>query len=189
MEVLEGEFREAFEAAQLGLFLINTLETHVDLQQARVAYIFRDEEITSGGRLVLGSAHLPRLQGSAAKHWGRFVEWSLFQLLGFEPTFVIFIDSHAWEGLDARGKLALVDHELHHCAQKYDADGSPKFNQVTGEPLWTIRPHDIEEFNEVIRQHGTWNEGLVETARAILDALNDGPKLRVPTEVREQEAR
>lgn len=176
----EDEYTEAHEAAQLGMLLINTVETHEPLQAAQIAYLFRDQEISSGGKVTWASAHLASLQGAAAKYWGRYFEWSLYRLVGFEPDFVMLIDRHIWAGLDEREKLAVVDHELCHMTQARDEFGGLRFNQVTAAPIWVIRPHDVEEFTEVVDRHGAWSASLVSMARSLIDALNNGPALAVP---------
>lgn len=111
-EIREDEYAVAHEAAQLGLLLINKLEDHAHLRDAQVGYLFRDDEVTEKGKVVFASCHLPRLQGAGAKYFGRFLEWNLCRILGFQPDFVILIDRNIWAGLDARQKLALIDHEL-----------------------------------------------------------------------------
>lgn len=187
-EIREDEYSVAHEAAQLGLLLVNRVESHSHLRGVPIGYIFRDEEIHDKGRLVNATAHLPRIQGAAAKYWGRMLEWTIARILGFQPDFVILIDRNVWAGLDPRRKLALLDHELMHCAQAEDEFGSPRFNQVTGDPIWRIAGHDIEEFSAIVERHGAWNEDLVTFARAVIDSLSHGPTLQLPTQLSEQAA-
>src|SRR5579872_1256574 len=154
-ELREDEYAIAHEAAQLGMLLLNKIDAHAELLEAKVAYVFRDAEVTDGGKVVAASAHLAQFH---FKYWARFVRWSISQMVGFEPDFIMLIDRNMWDGYDERQKLALVDHELCHMRQKRTAEGDPMFNQQTGEPLWMIAAHDIEEFNDVIERHGLWNE-------------------------------
>jgi hypothetical protein len=67
------------------------------------------------------------------------------------PFFVIRVHHSAWKfRLDDRQKRALVDHELTHI-------------EVTlGErdvKYW-LRPHDTEEFVEIVQRHGAWEPGV-----------------------------
>lgn len=187
-EIHEDEYSEAHEAARIGLFLVNTVPAHAHLHEATIGYLFRDEEIRRGGKVTWASTHLSGLQGASAKYWGRFIEWSLYRIFGFEPDFVILIDRNIWGGLTPAQKLALIDHELCHSSQALDAEGQPRFNQLTGAPIWRIKEHDVEEFTEVIQRHGAWTEDLVEMARAMIDSLNHGPTLKVPAEIQKQAA-
>lgn len=170
-EVRTNDFEVAHEPQQLALLLINSIDDHAHLRDARVGFIFRDHEVTNGHKVVAASMHLPRLSGSAAKHWGAFCRWSVTGLLGFEPDFVCFVDRCLWKGLSEDEKLALIDHELTHAIQLEDEDGNPRFNQVTFEPIWGIKPHDVEEFTSVIQRRGCWNEDLRTFARAVIDSL------------------
>lgn len=181
-EIRDDEYAPAHEAAQLGLLLINSLEDHAHLRDARVAYLLRDEEITEKGKVEWASAHLAGFQGPSLKRWRRYLQWNLVRMFGFQPDFIMLIDRNIWAGLDLRQKLALVDHELCHMAQATDADGAPRFNQVTGEPIWVIRGHDVEEFGSVVERHGLWNDDLLTFARVIVDALGSGPAMDLPAQ-------
>jgi len=58
------------------------------------------------------------------------------------------------------GKLALLDHELCHCGTSKNAKG---------EPVYYLRRHDLEEFEEVVRRHGLWRAGVVNFVNASLE--------------------
>jgi len=111
-EILEDEYSEAFDAAQLGLLLTNTVDGHAHLQDAVIAYLFRDQELKRGGKVEWASCTLWPPGSGAMRTWGRLLEWAVKHITGLEPDFVILIDRNIWSGLDARQKLALVDHEL-----------------------------------------------------------------------------
>ena len=49
--------------------------------------------------------------------------------------------------------LALIEHQLAHCAQAYDENG-PRFSPSTGLPVYTLKSHDCEEFFGVVRRYG-----------------------------------
>jgi len=173
-EIRDDEYAESIEAQTIGSVLVDMVDAHEPLSAATIAFIFRDEEIRDKGKVVAASAHLPRLQGPAAKHWGRFMEWSLVRLLGcVQPDFVILIDRNLWEGLDLSQRVAIIDHELCHTGQARDEEGHLRFNRVTGAPIWEIRGHDLEEFNGVIARHGVaWDETRAEMARVMVEALS-----------------
>ncbi len=61
-----------------------------------------------------------------------------------DDFFVIEISLYAWQRISEEQMLALVDHELCHCALNPDS-GTPE-----------IRPHDVEEFSEIVKRHGLW---------------------------------
>jgi Putative phage metallopeptidase len=67
---------------------------------------------------------------------------------------------------------AIVEHELYHCAQALDAFGDPKFTE-DGEPVWAIRPHDIEEFSGVVRRYGA----VLPDQKRFIEALKQGPTI------------
>ncbi|WP_459615309.1 putative metallopeptidase, partial [Enterobacter hormaechei] len=62
---------------------------------------------------------------------------------------------------------ALVEHELYHIAQATDDFGAPKFNKETGQPVLTLRGHDVEEFTGVVRRYGASKE-----VQELVDAAN-----------------
>ena len=62
---------------------------------------------------------------------------------------VVIVNEQAWVRLNHAQRLALLDHEL--CHVMGDTD--------TG---FTMRDHDIEEFNAVIERHGAWSRDVVE---------------------------
>lgn len=111
---------------------------HPTLQDARIAFLFREEAPMSNGKATLGKAAKVNAQ------------WK--PLLQEEFDFVIWFAHDRWELLDRRQRRALVDHELCHC------------RLVDGEP--TIVAHDIEEFNVIIQRHGEWLPDMQDTGRA-----------------------
>lgn len=122
---------------------------HLHLLDARIGLIFRDLAPVSGGKLKLGEA------SKVSDRWQ--------PLLKDRYHFVIWLAHDQWAMMDKRKKNALLDHELCHCRMDYDGK------------VW-IKPHDIEEFNEVIQRHGLWYEAIEDTALAIQGRLFDGDK-------------
>jgi hypothetical protein len=81
----------------------------------------------------------------------------------------MILDQQFWTQADGRAREALVYHELLHAAHAVDRDGEPKFTEE-GKPIWDIRGHDIEEFNDVVRRYGAWAPDVV----AFLAAATEG---------------
>ena len=59
--------------------------------------------------------------------------------------FAIWARKHFWDQFDAELRRALILHELLHIEVKRDNDGNPKFS---------TRKHDVEDFVDVARQYG-----------------------------------
>lgn len=83
--------------------------------------------------------------------------------------FVIILNQITWNypEFDKEKKMALIDHELCHAARVYDKDGEPKIDSK-GRPVWRVRKHDIEEFQEIVDRHGIWKRDLQRFADALL---------------------
>lgn len=107
---------------------------HPWLRDARIGFVFRDKAQPSAGRLILAQA-----QKVTAK---------LQVYLEFD--FLIWISKEDWEGkLTDTQREALIDHELCHCVKRLDND------------TWAIRPHDVQEFWQIIERHGLWSSDLI----------------------------
>lgn len=124
---------------------------HEHLRQADIASMWTNVEYLDGLMPVVGTAELVRLNG---KPWPRARAFDqLCLLFGRIPDFILtFYAPHAVKADDATW-CATVEHELYHCAQKIDKENLPKFDPE-GKPVWTIRPHDVEEFVGVMRRYG-----------------------------------
>jgi hypothetical protein len=77
-------------------------------------------------------------------------------------VFVIEISASVWEGLDERGRRALVDHELMHCTIEFTDDLEMKL---------AIRGHDVEEFFGIVRRHGLWKGDIEQMAIVTAEQL------------------
>lgn len=124
---------------------------HEHLREADIACLWTTVEYRNGTALVGGTAELVRVSG---KPWpsARAVD-HLCLLFGRIPDFILtFYAPYAAEASD-RAWCALVEHEIYHCAQKLDKDGQPKFD-AEGNPVWAMRPHDVEEFVGVMERYG-----------------------------------
>jgi len=175
-EIHADEYSEAAEARDLGALIIEQVGEHAHLGDARIGYIFRDDEIRRHGKVTWAEAILVERILQADKRWGRFVKWAILRVLpqfGEElPDFLILIDRNIWSGLDLEQKMALVDHEISHCSVAREDDGETPKMHKDGSPVWAILGHDVEEFTGVVERRGLWNEDLRAMARAIIDRLS-----------------
>lgn len=104
---------------------------HPDLAGAVIFCVFEERSAPQQGRVSLGKA---KRQGPVDR-----------LLTGAD--FVIQLNKEEWEKLTLDQKRALLDHELCHCTS--DDEGN-----------WKKRPHDVEEFTEIVQRHGLWERGV-----------------------------
>jgi hypothetical protein len=122
---------------------------HAHLRRAEIGVLLTNETNERKGRRVLGTAREGPPSGTT---WAKGQKrQQIERWFGDVPDFLITLDGfwmhrRAQED-DAAAILALVEHELYHCAQ----DG---YNRRTGKPKWTMRAHDVEEFVGVVRRYG-----------------------------------
>ena len=139
------EFNEALEVEALAEEII---ESHPDrgfLQHANICYRFQSTWITSNGKTKAGKLQRP---SGLYKH-----------LTDFDYVMVVVHD--AWTRMDLPERKALVHHELCH------ATGLEKDDLWT----WGVIGHDVEEFAEVILEHGMWTATLKDFQGAALHNL------------------
>lgn len=148
---------EALEAKRLADDLIPYY--HLHLLDARILYLFTTQERKKCDRVRLGSAKkfsaLERYLSS--RHFDDGQEASVFT----GADFLIMIDVNQWETLSTTQRLALVDHELGHCA---------RFEKITDTGVvgrWGLKAHDVEAFFGEIERHGLWKRDLQDTATAM----------------------
>lgn len=129
---------------------------HSHLADARIGVLWTSAENTRQMRRVLGEAEMPARSLARLGKWQRArAEQQLRGWFDGEvPDFLITLDALYSAGCENAAFCALVDHELYHCAQATDRFGSPRFNTLTGEPIWAMRGHDVEEFIGVVRRFG-----------------------------------
>jgi hypothetical protein len=137
---------------------------HEHLDKATIGFAWATEENSRNGRRILGLTELmpPMAMGkwSRARALEQMADW-----FGDVPDFLITIDVVA-ASFDDASFCALIEHELYHCAQQRDAFGAPKFHRDTGDPLWGVRGHDVEEFVGVVARYGTEATGTTELVKA-----------------------
>lgn len=140
------EFKKAPDAALIGARLINTVEEHGHLAEAKIEYLLRTGPWPDGkGSEKMASAEKgkPKVDCLAER----------------EIDFVITVNTTYWDKLSPHDREALIDHELSHCIKKGEDE--------EGAPIWGITGHDVEEFSGVIRRHGLWRQNLAGFAAAI----------------------
>lgn len=143
---------------------------HQHLHAAEFEFLWTNADYKTKGRTVLGTAEIPK----AGNKWS--AQRSLFQLVqwfGNVPDFLITIHAKYFESAGNPERCALIEHELFHCGQREDAFGVPMFSKLTGQPIWGMRGHDVEEFTGVVRRYGAQAAGVSEFVRA----ANKGPEI------------
>lgn len=137
-------------------------ERHSHLVDATIGVLWTNVVNVRGQRQALATAEMPQCTGGAWKR-GRF-EQQMREWFSAVPDFVITFYAPDVEKLDDRSFCALVEHELCHCAQAIDRFGSPRFTR-TGTPIFAIRGHDVEEFNDVVQRYGATSLELKQMIR------------------------
>jgi len=133
---------------------------HPYLANCKIAYLFKNKPMTSKGCEVLGTAEKVSKKNHA--------------LSGYH--FIITVSYPSWNDLSDAKRRAVVDHELAHCFVDDD--------EKTGDPKYSILPHDVEEFGEIIRRHGLYTTNLVRIGRVVEDALESLSKDVVVTKLK-----
>jgi len=128
---------------------------HSYLANARIAYLFKNRKVKSKGREVVATAKL--------------IGKDMRALTGYH--FLITTAYPTWQELSDKQKLAVIDHELEHCFVEDD--------EKTGDPKYSLLPHDVEEFGSVIKRHGLYTTDLARMGRLVGDALEDLEKKTV----------
>ena len=125
------------------------------IAEADIMIVMRLEPKLKAGRHILGTMALPGFQGAN----NQFGLWLLEQFHGSMPHFVMTLDNEWWRLANALEREALIFHELMHCEQARDKEGELRFDDM-GLPVWAIRGHDLEEFNDVVERYGLWKSDI-----------------------------
>ena len=124
---------------------------HRHLARARIGFLWTNVACKKQGKSVAGTAEIPGGQGSV---WSKArAAFQLFEWFRQPLHFLITLDATYALECDDVHFAALVDHELYHCAQAVDASGCRRYNKE-GEPVFSLRNHDVEEFVGVVRRFG-----------------------------------
>lgn len=148
-------------------------EDHKHLLQAELAVLWAWPDNSKKGRRVIGEAEIPMFR--CGKWQKARQEQQMIQWFGSMPDFLITLDAHYCSSASDVEFAALVEHELYHCAQDVDEFGSPKFKRSTGEPVFVIRGHDVEEFVGVVRRYGVGERD--EPMKALVQAAKGCPEV------------
>jgi hypothetical protein len=133
---------------------------HSHLAAAKIGFLWTSAPASSKGRRVLGLAEIPLFRcgpWQKARQTQQIIEW-----FGLVPDFLITLDAFACSDMTDLEFMALVEHELYHCAQAEDEFGQPRFNAATGLPVWQIQGHDVDEFVGVVRRYGPVSEAVAD---------------------------
>lgn len=136
---------------------------HAHLARASIGWLWTNGVAMNRGRRIAGEARMPRPAG--AKWTQQLAEAHLNDLFGGVPNFVITIDAELARDADDASFCALIEHELYHCGQDIDPWGAPRETRF-GEPIFTMRGHDIEQFIGVVRRYGAEASGVAPLIRA-----------------------
>lgn len=156
------------------------LESHEELfelkemlgSDIRIAFMLRGGEWGRQGRTILGTCYCgPSAQGDLRPLFEQLLE----DTLGYYPDFLIVLSGDFWDGASETEREVLVFHEAMHAGHATDQYGTPRFDRQTGRPVPCIRPHDIEEFNAVVRRYGAWKSDVA----AFLEAAEQGARERL----------
>ena len=140
---------------------------HDPIADAFVGFLWANQPFEQRGMRRWADAGLGAPSGDP---WTKLAhQVQLRHWFGGIPDFIIRIDAVISDGLSDRAFCALIDHELRHCIQKHDRNGAPVFSKLTGDPIWAIRPHDIEEFSEIARRYGSWEDARQEYELALIE--------------------
>ena len=139
--------------------------SHLVEGEATIDWLMRTDEKRKGGKLVLGSAHMPTVQGDLRDMF----EWMLGNLFGRMPDFLIILDREFWRQAPPSVREILVFHELSHCVHAKDRYGAPRFTR-DGLPIWGMAAHDVEEFTATVARYGAWNQDIRLFVEAVTSA-------------------
>ena len=146
-------------------------DEHEHLALAHLGFLWTNAKAQRQGRGILGTAEIFNPRGDSwtkARQTRQIIDW-----FGTIPSFVITLSAPYCATAPDAEFCALVEHELYHCAQKVHPEWGPMYDSQTGEPLWCIRGHDVEEFVGVVRRYGADAAGV----RALVAAANEKPLL------------
>lgn len=146
---------------------------HAHLNDAHIGYLWTNVPHNSKMRGVAGMAEFPFFRGNAWQKHRQIMQMQ--EWFGHVPNFVITLDANYCNEAKDENFLALLEHELYHCAQKKDPEtGEPLFNALTERPIFAMREHDVTEFVGVVARYGI---GVVANGQEFLDAAMREPEI------------
>lgn len=144
---------------------------HAHLVEAKIGYVWTNVPNERKQRMVLGTCQLVTEAGDkwvAGRSRLQLEDW-----FGEVPDFVITLYAPEASAMDNASFMALVEHELYHAAPKLDQYGEPMFSRETGDPLFAIRGHDVEQFTGVVARYGAEATGV----SRMVEAANHGAQI------------
>ncbi|THD53202.1 hypothetical protein ERD95_06090 [Enterobacteriaceae bacterium ML5] len=124
---------------------------HIHLVNADVQFMWASNAFTKKGRTILGQAEEVAMRAGG---WQKArMEQQMYSWFGHKPDYIITLAADFCSQCTDLEFCALIEHELYHIAQATDDFGAPKFNKE-GQPVLTMRGHDVEEFVGVVRRYG-----------------------------------
>lgn len=146
-------------------------EDHAHLRHANLAALWTTVPNGRQGRTIIGMAE-PGDPPAMGKWRKARVEQQIAEWFGFEPDFILTFDARYASQCSDIEWCALVEHELYHCGQEKDEFGAPKFRK-SGQPAFTMRGHDVEEFVGVVSRYGMTDQSV----RDLVEAANRAPEI------------
>ncbi len=165
------------ENAEEYLLLKELIERfHMYLQESKIVLYASDKNKLKANQVVVAESGKAPMKLKAA----------------IDADFTIMFYPY-WTNLNAKEKLACLDHQLKRCSVHYEPykeqvgtsrGGKPKLSVVRdefgrkqytneikrdefGKPKWRLLPYEVEEYHEVVLRHGAWNEILDEFRNAL----------------------
>ena len=130
-------------------------EDHAHLRTAELGALWCAVPNESKGNTVVGMCEETAFIGS---RWAKArFEQQITGWFGSMPDFLLTFDANYADQCSDAAFCALVEHELYHAGQKRDRYGAPRFNNMTGKPVFGIRGHDVEEFVGIVERYGVGN--------------------------------
>ncbi|MCJ8056795.1 hypothetical protein GB928_028955 [Shinella curvata] len=134
---------------------------------------------TRKGKRVISQCETGTSQGAMGKWAKARIEQQITEWFGFVPDFIITLDANYCARCGDAEFMALVEHELYHAAQDVDSFGAPKFNSMTGRPVFTIRGHDVEQLIGAVRRYGA--DAPAPAICALPSRRRSGPFVHAPS--------
>jgi len=138
---------------------------HAHLKPAHIGWCWTNVPAKRHGRIFLGQCEMPQ---ETAATWGKARgECQLRDWYGVIPDALITIYAPRWMLMTDRQAMALIEHELSHAGHAKDEWGQPRFDRKTGQPIYAMRAHDVEEFVGVVERYGATSPALATMAESI----------------------
>jgi hypothetical protein len=154
--------------------IVEFSETFEHLEDGNIGYLLTEDELKSAGKYLAGFACIPQVQSKQRNIY----TWAVEIALGFMPDALIVIQKYIWEEFSDEAKVALMYHELRHIVHAKSPSMKPKYNTVTGQPIYEIVGHDVEEFLDVTELFGAWESGLVGIKHALNIKNRDDSRIK-----------